>query len=433
MGRPDGSGAPGRTRTADAGLRTASLCPLSYGGAGLIIPPLVRNRRRGSRVPSTTMPAMTALPSPTSFSTAARAATCATRRAISWPHSSARRAAERPHVAAPSRNATSRPTPPGSGLLRDDPGRRARRPAARARDEPRRSCAPSSPTPWTASTPRRRLAGGTDLTFPVAVAAGLISFLSPCVLPLVPAYLGQLTAVAVAASATGARPSRWLAVRHALAYVAGFGAVFTLLGITATFAGGPLADYLPAASRHRRHHPHRPRAQPRRHPPHPRPGADVAAARCRRCAVAGDGDRDRSRSAGQAAGHSWATGSAATSSSARGGWLASFGLGAIFAIGWTPCIGVILGGILTLAATSATAAQGALLLVGYTLGLGLPFIAHRAPSTTGRRGSSRPLVRHGRDRVADRRAAGRRASASRCSSIWLDAAARATSTSRVSI
>ena len=87
---------------------------------------------------------------------------------------------------------------------------------------------------------------GTNLTILVALAAGVISFLSPCVLPLVPAYLGQLTAIAVAGAAPGARPSRWLAVRHALAYVAGFGAVFTVLGITATFAAGPLVDYLPA-------------------------------------------------------------------------------------------------------------------------------------------------------------------------------------------
>jgi cytochrome c-type biogenesis protein len=78
-----------------------------------------------------------------------------------------------------------------------------------------------------------------------------------------------------------------------------------------------------------------------------------------------------------------------------GGWLASLGLGAIFAIGWTPCIGIILGGILTMAATSGTVAQGTLLLVGYCLGLGLPFIAialayDRAP------GLLRPLLRHGR-------------------------------------
>src|SRR3954447_343804 len=86
---------------------------------------------------------------------------------------------------------------------------------------------------------------GVDLTLAVAIAAGLISFLSPCVLPLVPAYLGQLTAVAVAANPAGGRPSRWLALRHAAAYVAGFGLVFTLLGITATFAAGPLVDYLP--------------------------------------------------------------------------------------------------------------------------------------------------------------------------------------------
>ena len=87
---------------------------------------------------------------------------------------------------------------------------------------------------------------GTDLTILVAFAAGVISFLSPCVLPLVPAYLGQLTAIAVAANASGLPPSRWTAMRHALAYVAGFGRVFTLLGITATFAAGPLVDYLPA-------------------------------------------------------------------------------------------------------------------------------------------------------------------------------------------
>ncbi len=79
----------------------------------------------------------------------------------------------------------------------------------------------------------------------------------------------------------------------------------------------------------------------------------------------------------------------------RGGWLASFGLGAIFAIGWSPCIGIILGGILTMAITSGTTAAGTVLLIAYTIGLGLPFIAiavvyDRAPAVI------RPLVRHGR-------------------------------------
>jgi cytochrome c biogenesis protein CcdA len=81
--------------------------------------------------------------------------------------------------------------------------------------------------------------------------------------------------------------------------------------------------------------------------------------------------------------------------SSRGGWLASFGLGAIFAIGWTPCIGIILGGILTMAVSTGTVLQGAVLLVAYTIGLGLPFLLiaavyDRAPRLMG------PLVRHGR-------------------------------------
>jgi cytochrome c-type biogenesis protein len=69
-------------------------------------------------------------------------------------------------------------------------------------------------------------------------------------------------------------------------------------------------------------------------------------------------------------------------------------LGAVFAIGWTPCIGAILGGILTMAATSEGKLGGALLLVGYTIGLGLPFILIAAFYDRSRR-LVRFLVRHG--------------------------------------
>ena len=235
---------------------------------------------------------------------------------------------------------------------------------------------------------------GTDLTILVALVAGVISFLSPCVLPLVPAYLGQLTAIAVAGSADGARPSRWLAVRHAFAFVAGFSAMFTLLGITATFAAGPLADYLPAL----------------------RTigglvlivlGLDLAGL----LHIPGLQRSWRPLDAGAAGSLATATGTTAFGSgsarpslgdrlgghvvSSRGGWLASFGLGAIFAIGWSPCIGIILGGILTMAATSAPSSRETLLLVAYTIGLGLPFLLiaavyDRAPRLMA------PLVRHGR-------------------------------------
>ena len=234
-----------------------------------------------------------------------------------------------------------------------------------------------------------------DLTIAVAVGAGLLSFLSPCVLPLVPAYIGQLTVVAVVGRAN-AMPSRWLAVRHAIAYVLGFGAVFTILGVTATFVGGPIADYLPVL-----------RtvgglvlivmglnlagllpipALDRTWRPLEAGAAGAMARQSGTVALAApeaeDGPGLGERLGGRLVG-------------GRGGVLASFGLGVVFAVGWTPCIGIILGSILTVAASSTSTLQGGLLLAAYTLGLGVPFVLlgaiyDRAP------GLVRPLVRHGR-------------------------------------
>jgi cytochrome c-type biogenesis protein len=238
-----------------------------------------------------------------------------------------------------------------------------------------------------------------DLTIGLALGAGLLSFLSPCVLPLVPAYLGQLSAVAVVGRAEGA-PSRWLAIRHAIAYVSGFGAVFTILGITATYVAGPLVVYLPILRQVG--------------------GILLIVLGLNLAGVLRIPALDRTfrpLDAGAAASLATATGTIALAApgppggtgtgarfgdrlggrivSARGGWLTSLGMGAIFAIGWTPCIGVILGGILGLAAESGSTAQGALLLVSYTAGLGLPFLAiaaayDRAPRLLG------PLLRRGR-------------------------------------
>ncbi len=241
-----------------------------------------------------------------------------------------------------------------------------------------------------------------NLTILVAFAAGLLSFLSPCVLPLVPAYIGQLTAVAVAdASRTGGtaapgpafQPSRWSAFRHALAYVAGFGAVFTLLGVTATFAAAGLSPWMPVLRQVG--------------------GVILVLLGLNLAGILRIPSLDRNwrpLDAGASASVAATTGSMSLAPaggpglgdrlggrlvSSRGGWLASFGLGAIFAIGWTPCVGVILGGILGLASSSSTVAQGGILLLAYTAGLGLPFLAialvyDRAPAIL------RPLVRHGR-------------------------------------
>jgi cytochrome c-type biogenesis protein len=240
------------------------------------------------------------------------------------------------------------------------------------------------------------MTGGTDLTILVALAAGVISFLSPCVLALVPAYLGQLGAIAVAGGGID-RPDRWLAVRHAFAFVAGFTAVFTLLGVTATYLAQGLVDVLPAlrvvggvilivlglSLAGILHIP----AIERTWRPLDAGAAGSLATTTGSIALASPSPAGGSPAMGDRIGGRMV--------SSNGGLLASLGLGAIFAIGWTPCIGIILGGILTMAATSGTVAQGALLLIAYCLGLGVPFVVialalDRAP------GLLRPLLRHGR-------------------------------------
>jgi cytochrome c-type biogenesis protein len=243
-----------------------------------------------------------------------------------------------------------------------------------------------------------------DLTIIVAVAAGLLSFLSPCVLPLVPAYIGQLTRVAVRSAAErddGSPPSRWVALHHAVAYVAGFGLVFTVLGVTATFAGGTLGAYLPGLRQvgglilivmglnlagiltvARLQRTWQPLLA----------GGATSLATTVGSSVIGRLGPERATGGGPG---SFGDRLGARLTGSGNAWLASFGLGVIFAVGWTPCIGTILGGILTLAATSDGVLRGAILLVAYTLGLGIPFLVlgvlyDRAPRIL------RPLVHHGR-------------------------------------
>ncbi len=234
---------------------------------------------------------------------------------------------------------------------------------------------------------------GSDLTIAVAFAAGLISFLSPCVLPLVPAYVGHLTAVAVRSSADGRMPSRWLALSHAAAYVVGFGAVFTILGITATYAASGLIDYLPilrqiggvvlivmGLSL----------AGILRIPVLERAWRPLDAGAMQALATETGGV-----SLASAGGPSMADRVGGRLVSGRAGFGSSFGLGAIFAVGWTPCVGIVLGAILAMAATAESKLAGGALLAAFTLGLGVPFLLmgvlyDRVPAIV------RPLVRHSR-------------------------------------
>lgn len=181
--------------------------------------------------------------------------------------------------------------------------------------------------------------GSMLLALPVALIAGLVSFFSPCVLPLVPAYFSYATGLSGAdlAEQGEARRRRPRMLAGSLLFVLGFTAVFVLLGVasgalgmwlweqrrllsivlgvTTILLGVAFLGLVPALQRDVRIH----RV----------PAVGVAAAPL---------------------------------------------LGFLFGLGWTPCIGPTLGAILTLAANEGTAVRGGLLAAAYSLGLGVPFI-----------------------------------------------------------
>ena len=174
------------------------------------------------------------------------------------------------------------------------------------------------------------------IAIPLAAAAGVVSFLSPCVLPLVPGYLSYMTGVAGAQAGSRA-PKRSRAVLGALSFMAGvsvvfvsFGALFggagqrliehqrmiqMIMGVIVIILGLGFLGLIPALQREYRMH---------RMP--------------------------------------------------TGTLIGAFMLGLLFAIGWTPCIGPALAAVQSMALSEASAARGALLSFVYVLGLGVPFI-----------------------------------------------------------
>lgn len=164
-----------------------------------------------------------------------------------------------------------------------------------------------------------------------AFAAGLVSFATPCVLPLVPAYLS-----AIGAGSTD--PGR--ALRAAAPFVIGFSAVFVTLGVAVGLAGSLVTD-------HRLQLIHL-------------GGIVIVAMGFLMMGAIRIPAFERSLTPGVGAAH--ASGS-------------SLLLGGAFGLCWTPCVGPVLGSILALAATEATAARGAGLLAAYAAGLAVPFLA----------------------------------------------------------
>lgn len=170
-----------------------------------------------------------------------------------------------------------------------------------------------------------------------ALAAGIVSFLSPCVLPLVPGYLSAVTGV----SAAELDEAGWRRVLGpSLIFVASFSAIFILLGLTATGLGSTLQDHKQLLTKIS--------------------GALIVAM----------GLLFVSSLFVTRLNREWHV-DALLERAGRGGPIVA---GAAFAIAWTPCIGPTLGAILTAASLSDSAGRGALLLAVYSAGLAIPFV-----------------------------------------------------------
>ncbi len=177
-------------------------------------------------------------------------------------------------------------------------------------------------------------------SFLIAFAAGVASFVSPCVLPLVPIYLASLAGPEI--FETKAARSRVTIFLHSLSFVVGFSIVFTTLGAVVGLAGFAIS-------------------------------AHVAAIRT----ISGSLLIVFGLFMLVALKVPWLNYERrlAPSKGITTGYLRSLLTGAVFCLAWTPCVGPILGGILALAWSSETAWHGAYLLATYSLGLGLPFLA----------------------------------------------------------
>jgi cytochrome c-type biogenesis protein len=178
-----------------------------------------------------------------------------------------------------------------------------------------------------------------EISLLAAFSAGLASFLLPCVIPLAPVYLASLSGPKIFEARTERR--RFTIFIHSLSFVIGFSTVFIILGTVAGLAGFAISPHSVVTRL--------------------TSGSLLIVFGLFMLAALKvpwlNFEKRLSPSLG-----------------ATSGYLRSFLTGSIFCLAWTPCVGPILGGILTLALGSETAWQGAYLLAAYSLGLGLPFL-----------------------------------------------------------
>lgn len=181
-----------------------------------------------------------------------------------------------------------------------------------------------------------------NVNIPVAFLAGLLSFLSPCILPLIPGYISFITGETLESlgSEEAGPGMRRRTMLSSLSFVAGFSIVFVMLGATATFLGSFLARYEGLLNRVA--------------------GVVIIILGLHLSGILRIRWMYRQKKL--------------EIKRTRIGFFEAFLLGAAFALGWTPCVGPILAGILTLAATEASLLRGMMLLLVYSLGIGIPFL-----------------------------------------------------------
>lgn len=180
-----------------------------------------------------------------------------------------------------------------------------------------------------------------EVTYIGAFIAGLLSFLSPCVLPLIPSYITYITGISFA-DLQAEHPShiiRQKTILHSLGFICGFTAVFVLLGASATYIGSFLHENATIIRK-------------------------VGGVLLVLLGIHVTGILHLKFLLGE---------KRVSIKHKPAGYAGSFLVGIAFAAGWTPCIGPILAAILAVAATEESVYQGILLLLLYSLGLGVPF------------------------------------------------------------
>jgi len=183
--------------------------------------------------------------------------------------------------------------------------------------------------------------GLSPILFVTALAAGMVSFASPCVLPLVPAYLGFITGRSAVELQGAHGRARLTIAGQGLSFVLGLAVIFALLGASATLLGQTLLQHLPLLWKVG--------------------GVVVVIFGLQMLGVLRIPLLYR-------------TARVEMAPNTRRGYAGAFLLGLAFGAGWTPCVGPVLAGLLALASSQQTVGEGLALLLVYAFGLGLPFL-----------------------------------------------------------